>query len=119
MKRDIELMRKLLLEIEKSPASGIDARSLHIESRTEIEIEYNLILMQDARMIEGYDCKDGTKPATFYVTRITWDGHEFLDAARNDMLWKKAKEMLLRTAGVVTVEGLKVALTQLSKGKKS
>ena len=27
------------------------------------------------------------------VRKLTWQGHEFLDAARNETIWKEAKEV--------------------------
>jgi hypothetical protein len=48
--------------------------------------------------------------------RITWEGHEFLDAARSDTVWIKAKNLVLQTAGVITLEAIKVALKQVITG---
>jgi hypothetical protein len=42
--------------------------------------------------------------------RLTYRGHEFLDAARNDGIWEKAKTAVVESTGVLTLEGLKVAL---------
>jgi hypothetical protein len=30
------------------------------------------------------------------ILRLTWQGHDFLDAARNDTIWSKAKEKFLK-----------------------
>lgn len=35
----------------------------------------------------------------FVVRRLTYAGHEFLDAAREDKLWNKAKQNVLSNAG--------------------
>jgi hypothetical protein len=47
------------------------------------------------------------------IERLTYAGHEFLDSAREDKLWNKAKETVLRNAGTLTVESLKIALSLL------
>lgn len=49
----------------------------------------------------------------FLIDRLTYAGHEFLDAARQDTLWQKAKQMVLKNAGTLTVEALKIALSHL------
>ncbi len=45
----------------------------------------------------------------------TYAGYEFLDAARNDTLWAKAKEIVIKKTGTLTVEGVKIALSTLIK----
>jgi hypothetical protein len=47
--------------------------------------------------------------------RITYAGHEFLDASRSDTVWNKAKEKVLTTTGALTLEGMKVALPLIVK----
>ena len=41
---------------------------------------------------------------------LTWQGHEFLDAARNDTIWRKAKKKVLETTGGLAFDVLKAAL---------
>jgi hypothetical protein len=36
------------------------------------------------------------------ISRLTWDGCEFVDAVRSDTLWKKAKTEVLKPAGSFT-----------------
>ncbi len=49
------------------------------------------------------------------VHRLTWDGHEFLDAARNDTIWQEAKELFLKKALGLSVESFKMVLLGLIK----
>jgi hypothetical protein len=44
---------------------------------------------------------------------LTYAGHEFLDSARSDTVWNKAKEKLLSTSGTITLEALKVLLPKM------
>jgi hypothetical protein len=48
-------------------------------------------------------------------TRLTYSGHEFLDAARSDTVWQKAKAWALKSTGTLTLEGLKLALPHVVK----
>jgi hypothetical protein len=92
MKRDMDLIRELLLWAEE-PSDDADkasdlANAVAATGREPAECFYNLTLLLDAGFIIG-------KPLLgddFYVQRMTWQGHEFLDAVRDDGTWKKTKE---------------------------
>jgi hypothetical protein len=47
---------------------------------------------------------------------LTWDGHEFLDAMRDDTLWKRAKEKFIKPGASWTAkavfEYLKLEITR-------
>jgi hypothetical protein len=47
--------------------------------------------------------------------RMTWAGHEFLDAAREDTRWKKAMDIVRDKGRSVTFEVLKALLISLIK----
>lgn len=46
---------------------------------------------------------------------LTWSGHEFLEAARNDTIWKKAGEQIKKSGVDVTLSLLQEILKQLAK----
>jgi len=89
MKRDMDLVRRMLLVAEEQPhgewllgVDGIDADTFaaHVQ------------WLLDAGFVEGRV----TEMAGFAASRIerlTWQGCEFLDAARNETLWVRAKEV--------------------------
>jgi hypothetical protein len=111
MKRDMDLFRAVLLAIEEQPfvGSGYTAKPT-VAGFSEEEICYHAQLAQDAGFIEATFLPRTTQ---FMVKRLTFAGHEFLDAAREDTLWNKAKEILLSKTGTLTVEGLKATLVML------
>jgi hypothetical protein len=47
--------------------------------------------------------------------RLTWQGHDFLDAARSDTLWENAKKLTLEQTGGLSLDLLKAALLSLGK----
>jgi hypothetical protein len=47
-------------------------------------------------------------------TRLTWNGHVFLDLARNKNIWNKAKEIVIQNGGSIAMESLKALLLKLS-----
>jgi hypothetical protein len=47
-------------------------------------------------------------------SRLTWAGHEFLDARRKDALWQKVKAVALQKSGGLGFEVLKQLATKLA-----
>jgi hypothetical protein len=44
------------------------------------------------------------RPYAFQIFALTWEGHEFLDAMRDDTVWKKAKENVIKPGASWTVQ---------------
>jgi hypothetical protein len=109
MKRDMDLFRAMLLKIEELPANG-KWSGIEVEGYTKEQVAYHALLARDAGFIEA---KFLLPTDHFVVERLTFAGHEFLDAARQETLWNKAKETVLQNAGTLTVESLKIALSML------
>jgi hypothetical protein len=113
MKRDFDLIREILLKIEeKESATGwID---LYIEGYTQEQISYHVKLLAEADFLDARDASthDGIcwKPIS-----LTWQGHDFLDAARDAKIWKKAKSTLTSKIQSFTFEVLKGLLVEYSK----
>lgn len=63
-------------------------------------ISYHMELLIEAGLVEGKMSQElGGGPINFTATRLTWTGHEFLDAIRSDTVWNKTKETF-RTKGL-------------------
>jgi len=106
----MDLIRDMLLKIEELPFDGTFPE-FEIPGRTQEELYYHAQLMQDNGLLKakfglGFEC---------VVERLTYEGHEFLDAARSEKMWKKAKETLQMNAGTLTLEALETALAILIK----
>lgn len=107
MKRNMDLIRDLMLRIEGD--SDVD-----ISSYSEKQQVYHMALLVEAGLIEGeikHDDQGDIKAVIF--TRLTWAGHEFLDEARNDTIWKKAKAKLSQAGIDAGIDVLKVILKSL------
>ncbi|PKV63379.1 DUF2513 domain-containing protein [Pontibacter ramchanderi] len=89
MKRNIDLVRQILLKTEEL---GFLNRSfeLSIEDYSKEEISYHVKLLAQAGYLEAeyISCKELTE---WNPISLTWSGHEFLDAARDNTVWNKAK----------------------------
>lgn len=110
MKRDMELVRLSLLEVEREePAPDLSGY-------TEDQKVYRMALCIEAGLVDGVIVPDGNGyPAATSAIRLTWKGHEFLDAARNDTIWKKTLAHVKKAGIAVT---LPVLEDLLKKGAK-
>ena len=87
----MELIRLLLIEQEQG------AEPDGLSAYPEDEQIYNLELMRDAGLIIAFPSKDAegiTRGVA--IERLTWTGHDFLDATRDSKIWKKAKEHVIK-----------------------
>jgi hypothetical protein len=113
MKLDTDLVRQILLAVEEFPFDG-SFHDVEIEGRTENEITYHVMLLHEAGLLEALDLST-LSGVCWKPTRLTYDGHQFLDAARSDTVWQKAKSWTQKTMGTLTLEGLKLALPHVVK----
>ena len=104
MKRDMDLIRELLLRLEALPVrrGGIlhitpDDETLCFVGYDETQVDYHLSLIREAGFID----EGGTRPMVGTgFRRLTWKGHEFLDDIRDPEIWKSTKA---RTKGIASV----------------
>jgi len=105
MKRNADLVRSILLDIESAPA--LQALSgFTYDGISEAEIIEHVEIMIDAGLIEGKVLRHSSGGRVI-VNRLTWQGHDFLQVARDDTLWKKAKKSILKPGVGWTFELLK------------
>lgn len=115
MKRDLDLIRKILLTIEDE-ASGFAPRSLKIDGYTDVQVAYHAFLLVDAGLVDGSVVKTNTGHAPEGMIRnLNWAGHEFAEAARDDTRWNKAMGIVKEKGGSITMDVLKDLLTSLMK----
>lgn len=116
MKRDLNLVREILLAVEASDADPYDMMELQIEGHTKCEIAYHVMMMHEAELITATDVSSiGTNHFHWKPRHIRWAGHEFLDAARNDSIWKKATNMVAEKTGGASLDLLIEVLTGMAK----
>lgn len=113
MKRDMDLVREVLLKVEELPFDG-GFHDIAVDGRTQGEINYHVMLLDEAGFIEATDLST-LGGICWKPKRLTYDGHEFLDAARSDTVWQKAKAWTLKSTGTLTLEGLKLTIPHVLK----
>ena len=111
MKRDMDLVRLILLEVEEQPLTG-KWLDLEIDGFTREEIIYHVMILHEAGLLKAINLSSGNG-IDWKPMRLTWDGHEFLEAARDDSRWQKAKSTMMEKASGITFEVLKQLLMRL------
>ncbi len=111
MKRDLNLIRKIILAVEDAPTGF--APKLSIDGYNEGEVGYHAHLLIDAGLARGADVTTlASVGPEAILTSLTWAGHEFAALARDDYRWSKAMAELKDKAGVITLDGLKQLLAK-------
>jgi hypothetical protein len=119
MRRDLGLIRELLLKLE--PLSSPHAwRLIHpadpevqVEGRSPDEIEYHLQMLVERGLVE--EPRSGPMEGIMFK-RLTWEGHDYLDAVRDPKVWSKTKEATERV-GSWTFEIVKELAKQYIKSE--
>jgi hypothetical protein len=103
MKRDMDLVRELLLKLEAEPLDGnlwrLEPDGLGIADHSPDEIAYHLVLLIDAELLDGKREQSGG----FVARKLTWAGHDFLDSVRDAKVWRTTKDRV-KAAGGFTIE---------------
>lgn len=90
MKRNWDLIRKILLKLEEKADSTSWLESTDIKGYDAKTVAYHYKLLSNAGLIEAIDVSS-LEEEDFSATSLTWQGHEFLDKIRNDSVWNKVK----------------------------
>jgi hypothetical protein len=100
MKRDMDLLRSILLEIEKSETwnEGIEIK---IDGKNNEEIGYHIFLLEQANLIEIVEQRPMGPKSGRHPCCLTWAGCEFLSAAKDDTRWNSVKENAKRIGAEV------------------
>lgn len=117
MKRDLALIRKILLALEENEsATGLGPVDLEIENYSDAQIGYHLKLLTERELIKATNFTTmGSKHPVYRPSGLTWEGHEFLDAAKNESVWARALEAVAAKGGSLPFAVFQSLLIELSK----
>lgn len=96
MKRDMELIRKILFTIEdKYVDTWLSSSEIPIDGYDMKTIGYHCAILHEAGLLYDYEGQYGDgELQQFGVSRLTWDGHELLDKIKSDTVWNKTKDTI-------------------------
>ena len=108
MKRNMDLVRLILLEIENIYRSTA-IYNLTIDGYDAEMIAYHCKIIHEAGLISDYKAQYAdNKLYGFGVGSITWDGNDFLDKIRDDSQWKKIKDAITEKGLPMVIETIKL-----------
>lgn len=114
MRRDLDLIRELLLKFEQLPLNGgLNSREIELPPWVTDVIVYHCGLLNQAGLIEARDA--GTLAyANYIVIGLRWEGHDYLDAVRSETIWRKVNDRLREEGISATLETAKALATALA-----
>jgi hypothetical protein len=99
MKRDMELIRQVLLQVEEKstgPVRTID--DLEVEGYNHDQIVYHVWLLTQAGLLHAKDFSS-MSGVDWRPVCLTWQGTELLDSIRDQEVWGKTKDGMRKVGG--------------------
>ena len=100
MKLDPDLIRKILIAYEELPYGGGEDE-IEITGYPPDQLHYHQEILEEAGYIKADIQKDIGGSLEIFPERLTYQGHDFLEASRNDNNWNKTKDIMAKTGGFV------------------
>ena len=118
MKRDMELIRNILLSMESAPPEVPFKLDSLVNGTTSTAILHrHLQLLAEAEFIQAIESQTiGPKAPQVRPIRITWKGYDFLDASRDEGTWRKSMQLVKDKVGSVSVDVLTEILKKIALG---
>ena len=108
MKRDMDLIRLILLEIEKAEENEVE--NMNIDGYSKEDIVFNAKLLKQNNMIENFE-EDVL--GNYYIGSLTWGGSDYLDSIRDNSKWKRIKSVIKEKALPFTFDIVKSVATTI------
>jgi len=116
VKRDLDLVRCILISVEKSDGPIGDAmlaKCCEDISRLAFHVE----LMQAHGLLTASVKRDACgDPLSLEVGGLTWEGYDYLDAIRSPQVWNKAKDAISKAVGDTSLSIVKQTCTTVATG---
>ena len=108
MKRNWDTIREILIRFEDLDPETGSLQLSDFSSDRAYEYSYHVELLLEAGLIHGQMSKTlGNHAQNFLAHRLTWEGHEFLDAIRSDSVWNKTKTSFVKSGLSMTFDLVK------------
>jgi hypothetical protein len=116
MMRDMNLVREILKWASEQEESGFDVNP-SFDEYTDEQVDYHIYIMWRAGLVEAIDVSSiGDSRHAAMLSSVTWAGHDFLDVAKDNRVWEKAKKNVLSSGASFTFDLLKDLLILGAKG---
>ncbi|MER7786455.1 DUF2513 domain-containing protein [Pseudomonas sivasensis] len=100
MKRNFDCVKDILLDLEEQDKFHKTRTIEATDKYSKEEIFYHYTLLKQAGLINAgkiyYDIP--------FMANLTWEGHNFLDDAKNQTVWEKTKEIVKTKGGSISFD---------------
>jgi len=119
VKRDMDLIREILLRVEEHE-HGFAPQELGIPGYDAETVGFHCYLLDEAGLLRATETTHrGSDSPCAAPQRLTWAGYEFLDAARSESLWQQARRKVgetIETCAFGTLQALLLYLARQQMG---
>lgn len=110
MKRDWEVIRDVLIEIESLDSLSRDRKAYGVGDGyppDEVVKSEHALLLWKAGFLSGIDASTYSGPAVI-SPELTWEGHELLDTLRSKTVWERIKTTAKEKGVELTFDAVKL-----------
>jgi len=116
MKRDLDLVRQLLLQIEGMPA-GPPAQYRASEIEDPVLLAHFELVLASGLVNGKISRSQSSRGDVISISGLTWEGHEWIEMVRSQSVWNETKSLLLGTGGALTYELTKAAASRILRAR--
>lgn len=118
LKRDLDLMRHMMLRIEEKASWGkvlqrVDFQDLCNDLSI---VAGHLRLLREANYINAQSISSASGE-NYFVYDLTFQGHDYLDSIRDDSVWHEVKQKIATVVGAASVEVVKAAADMIIRSR--
>ena len=114
----MNLIRKILFNMEVSSGAFAPSNLALGDEYNEDQVAYHVWLLGEAGLMKVTEVTyHGSSGPAAIPINLTWEGHDFLDAARNDTTWSRVMEKAKSVGGTVSFAIFKQMLDAALKGQ--
>ncbi|MEZ5839368.1 MAG: DUF2513 domain-containing protein [Hyphomicrobiales bacterium] len=102
MKRDLELLRKIIIAIEASVDDEVSSIRLPV-GYDPLHLSHHIRILFEAGLIHAFESRPYNATASWVPHSLTWAGYEFLAAVRDPDIWRQMMAAVAAAGGELPV----------------
>lgn len=115
MQRNLDLIRWILIEVEANNDPNEYVTPV-VEGFPEVEVCHHIALMAQAGLISAVD-RSAIGVYFWAAGQLTFQGHEFLECARDEALWNAVKSQAADACGGTIFEVIRDTLLERQRAR--
>lgn len=100
MRRDWDLVRRILISLEEA---SVPLHADAIDGFDPALVSYHYRILGESGLIEAY-CRGSDDAHACTAVRLTWQGHELLDAIRDQRSWQKLRTLAVEQGAPLSLD---------------